>query len=167
MNGYKIPFIDLARQYDTLREELLDQMDSVYLSGHMIDGPVTRAFENAIADRCQRKHAVTINSGTQALCLSMMTMENARRNGVMIPAVSFIATKNSVEILNKDFHVVDVNDQGLLDIRNIDISPMKEKIGILMYVNLYGNMVDQDKLSVYTNFFSDGLLTIEIGRAHV
>ena len=161
MNGYRIPFIDLARQYENLREEILESIDSIYLSGRMIDGPVTTAFEDAIARRCNRRHAISINSGTQALCLAMMTMDDARHSGVMIPAVSFIATKNSVDILNKDYHVVDVNDQGLMDIRNIDISPMKEKMGILMYVNLYGNMVDQDRLSLYTNFFSDGLFVIE------
>lgn len=161
MSGYKIPFIDLARQYETIREELLDQCDTVYLSGRMIDGPVTVAFEDVMAKRCQRRHAITVNSGTQALIFSLIAMTDCRHQGVMYPAVSYMATKNSVDMLNRDSHVVDVDDQGLLDIRNIDISPMKSRIGVLMYVNLYGNMVDQDKITMYTNFFSDGLVTLE------
>lgn len=161
MHGYKIPFVDLSRQYENLREEILDQIDSVYLTGQMLDGPATRGFEEAMAQRCQRRHAITINSGTQALCFALMAMTHPRNEGVMIPGISFIATRNAVEILGRNPHVVDVDDQGLLDIQSIDIMPLKHKIGVLMYVNLYGNMVDQDKLGVYTNFFSEGLMTIE------
>jgi dTDP-4-amino-4,6-dideoxygalactose transaminase len=161
MSGYKIPFVDLRRQYEDLREEILDQMDSVFLSGQMLDGPMTRAFENAMAKRCHRRHAITVNSGTQAICLALMAMTPPRNDGVMIPAVSFVATKNAVDILGRNSHVVDVDDQGLLDVRSIDIAPLKKKIGIMMYVNLYGNMVDQDKIRMYTEFFNEGLLTIE------
>jgi hypothetical protein len=40
----KIPFFGVDRQYNTLREEILDATDLVYASGQVLDGPRTKLF---------------------------------------------------------------------------------------------------------------------------
>ena len=44
----KIPFFGVDRQYQTLREEILDATDQVYASGQVLDGPYTKQFERTI-----------------------------------------------------------------------------------------------------------------------
>ena len=43
-----IPFFGLARQYHTIREELLDAIDTVYSSGRMLDGAFVAIYQNDV-----------------------------------------------------------------------------------------------------------------------
>ena len=56
-----IPFFGIKRQYLELRDEMLDAADAVYLSGTVLDGEHTARFERAIAQLCDRKHAISVN----------------------------------------------------------------------------------------------------------
>ena len=71
MTGSQIPFFGISRQYRDLKEEILDVTDTVYRSGQVLDGAYTRAFEQAMARRCDRKFAVAVNSGTTGLILTL------------------------------------------------------------------------------------------------
>jgi dTDP-4-amino-4,6-dideoxygalactose transaminase len=161
MSGSRILFTNLSRQYDLLREEILDAQDAVYTSGQVLDGEHVVRFEELIAARCDRRWGVCVNSGTQALIFSLLCANPSRR-GVLLPAVSFIASANAVQMSSQTPLFVDVDYQGLIDFGRVDYHPEKNQIGTLMYVNLYGNMVDQNRVRMYTEFFAnDSLLVIE------
>jgi dTDP-3-amino-2,3,6-trideoxy-4-keto-D-glucose/dTDP-3-amino-3,4,6-trideoxy-alpha-D-glucose/dTDP-2,6-dideoxy-D-kanosamine transaminase len=86
MSGYSVPFNGVARQYQDLREEILDASDRVYRTGQVLDGPYTQMFERQMAQRCMRQYSVAINSGTQALVFAQLA--TARSKGIekiMIP----------------------------------------------------------------------------------
>jgi dTDP-4-amino-4,6-dideoxygalactose transaminase len=162
MPGSKIPFINLARQYEFLREEILDVQDSVYSSGQVLDGEHVERFEELMASRCDRRWAVCVNSGTQALIFALMCSNYLNRNnsGVLLPAVSFMASANAVQMSGQRPLFVDVDYQGLLDFNHVSYDPQRDKIGTLMYVNLYGNIVDQDRVRMYTEFFANNSLCV-------
>lgn len=140
MSGLKIPFFDLSRQYKAIRNEILCTQDYVYSSGRMLDGNCVEQFEDAIAIRCKRKYAVAVNSCTQALVFANLITKDG--SNVMIPPVSFIATANSVWMANRNVNFADVDSQGL--ITNI---PSTHPASTLLYVDLYGNMVDLNKIN--------------------
>ena len=153
---YKIPLYGVDRQYANLREEILDVTDKVYSSGKVLDGVYSAAFEESIIDRVDGLFGVTVNSGTQALIFSLLAIkpELEHRNKVLIPSISFIATRNSVEMAGLVPEYCDVDPiTGLIDIDKIDV-PIDE-VAAIMYVNLLGNVIDYDKLIVYTKFFTD------------
>jgi len=167
MNGTKhIPFFGLDRQYDLIREEILDITDQVYRTGQVLDGAHTRKFEQAMALRTQRKYAVAVNSGTQALVFALravdgLTLTPPVSDRVLIPAQSFIATLNSVleAGLEPVFCDVDI-DSGLIDLDRIMVN--HNEINAIMYVNLFGNIIDYDRLTTYRQIFSDnGVYIIE------
>jgi len=151
MSVYRIPYVDLPRQYETLREEMLDAQDQVYRSGQVLDGRNTQVFEASIAARCDRKYAVAVNSCTNAL---MFAVTASAGSGVLLPSLSFVASVNAVLASGRTPHFTDVDDQGLLNIDTIDRHLPDHDISIMMYVNLYGNVLDQDRLKVYTDFFN-------------
>ena len=92
----KIPFFGVDRQYNDLREEILDVMDLVYASGQVLDGTYTRQFEKTIAKMTEHKYAYAVGSCTQALIFALRATDNeyfwGHRNKVLIPAQSFVAT---------------------------------------------------------------------------
>lgn len=155
----KIPFFGLKRQYANLREELLDVSDRVYSSGQVLDGTNVSMFETAMAGRCHRQFAVAVNSCTQGIIMTQSALEISGQP-VIIPTVSFVATLNSVTLANNIPVYCDVDQHGIIDLDSMPYNPKAEGINALMYVNLFGNIVDYDRLRVVTELFSNGKLTV-------
>jgi dTDP-4-amino-4,6-dideoxygalactose transaminase len=157
-----IPFSGLARQYQNIKKEILEETDYVYKTGKVLDGEFTFRFENAMAARCGRRFAVTVNSGTQALQFAQkVLLGSGRVNKVLIPTISFVATLNSVLMENNQPVFCDVDDQGLLDLSSMDFPLGWNDIDCIMYVNLFGNVVDYNLLKTISFFFNRKIQIIE------
>lgn len=169
MSRLKIPFFGLNRQFNSIREEILEASANVYSSGQVLDGQYTLEFETQIAARCNRKFAITVNSCSTALLFSMLSVLN-HGNGLqrelnkkpraLIPTQSFIATLNSVVMAGFEPVFCDVDHNALLDLSDINYSFKEGGIDVLMYVNLFGNVLDYDKMKLMTDFFDEGTVTI-------
>jgi len=138
MNGLKIAFTGLQKQYNNLRSEILDAMDEVLRSGSIMDGNFTAEFENWLARRNSTKYAITCHSGTQALEIiaAYYATERAAPNPptVLIPAVTYVATANAFMRAGWSVHFVDVDALGIFDMRSIpDVSYQA-----MVLVGLYG-----------------------------
>jgi dTDP-4-amino-4,6-dideoxygalactose transaminase len=157
-----IDFFGVKRQYQNLRDEILDATDAVYLSGQVLDGEYTSRFESAIARRCDRKHAISVNSGTSALIFALQARNpNNDPRGILIPAISFVATLNATQMVDDYTAICDVDFAGLMDLTTLN-EPIRGVIDTIMYVNLFGNTVDYDKLRVAAEFFgNDDMYIIE------
>jgi len=114
-----------------------------------------------MAERCNRRYAVTVNSCTQALILAQMAI-TAQEQQIIIPNISFAATLNSVLMANNQPVFCDVDYHGILDLDRISVDMDENKINVMMYVNLFGNIIDYDKLQVICKFFNqDEIMVIE------
>lgn len=166
MTGYDIPFNGIARQYQGLRDEILDASDRAYRGGQVLDGPYTTMFEHQMAGRTMRQYAVAVNSGTQALIFAQHALGiygNADTNSggkVLIPGISFVATLNSVLMAGNDPVYCDVDHNALLDIETIDYA-LDGNVNAVMYVNMFGNVLDYNKLLNVTRFFNQDIKIIE------
>lgn len=155
----KIPFFGIKRQYQNHKEELLDAVNEVYTSGMVLDGPYTQTFEQKIAARCQRSYAVAVNSCSMGLFLALKAL-SIESSSVILPTVSFSATLNAALMNNNVPVYCDIDDYGLIDLGKLDYNPIKQKIQCLMYVNLFGNIVDYDKLRLIIDFFNDNKIVV-------
>jgi len=163
MNGSLIAFTGTKRQYKNLRSELLETADQVWSSGRHLDGAYTLMLEEALAFRCKRKYAVAVNSGTQALIFAIRALKLPYKSRIMVPAVSFVATLNCVYETGHKPYIVDTDLHGLMDLASLPDQLGVYQTNALMPVNLYGNMVDYDKINLLTKFFGniDSLPIIE------
>lgn len=155
-----IPFFGLDRQYESIKEEILDATNEVLKSGQVLDGIHTQLFENAIARRCNRSFAISVNSGTQALIFAQMAALNKPPYSILIPTISFVATINSVLMNGHTPVFCEVDHKALMDLSTVDYK-LDTSIGAIMYVNLFGNCIDWDKFRMYTQFFNNDLVIIE------
>jgi dTDP-4-amino-4,6-dideoxygalactose transaminase len=156
----KIPFFGVDRQYNNLREEILDATDQVYSSGKTLDGRFTEQFEQTIAKMTERKYACSVGSCTQALIFSLRSIEDfGVTHKILIPAQSFVATVNAVLEAGYDPVFCDVDSStGLLDLNKIPVTA--DEISAIMYVNLFGNVLNQDRLITYMEMFSERKIPI-------
>lgn len=153
----KIPFFGVDRQYASIREEILDATDKVYSSGRVLDGENTRNFEGTIQKITERRYACSVGSCTQALIFSLRAIDHphrTHRSKVLIPAQSFVATLNCVAEAGFDPIFCDVDPvTGLIDLNKIPVH--SSEIAAVMYVNLFGNIIDYDKLTVYRQMWAE------------
>ena len=162
MANKTIKMYGVDRQYQNLKKEVLDITDKVLSTGQVLDGTHTSLFEMTMADRLDRRYAITVNSATTGLLFALNSFISGKKPGLLIPAVSYIATMNSA-ILSKyaDIQICDVDAGGLIDLGKAECA-MGSEIKTVMYANLFGNTVDWDRFKIMTEFFgSDRVRVIE------
>ena len=138
MSGLTIPFTGLKKQYNNLRQEILDATDEVLRSGSLMNGNNTAEFEAWLAKKNKSKYAVCVHSGTSAL--EAIAEYYARESGmpnpptVLIPSMTYAATANAFIRAGWEVHFIDTDHHGLLDVKKIpDISYQA-----VVLVGLYG-----------------------------
>lgn len=66
-----IPFLDIQRQYASLKDEIESATSEVFREGAYSGGPFVDAFEAAFASYCGTGFATGLSSGTDALHLAV------------------------------------------------------------------------------------------------
>ncbi|MGY1709491.1 DegT/DnrJ/EryC1/StrS family aminotransferase [Geodermatophilus sp. SYSU D00758] len=79
-------------------------------------GPMVDAFEEEVAARCGRRHAVALSSGTAALHLALLQAGAGPGTAVVVPTLTFAATANAVAYTGAEPVFVDCDaESGTLD----------------------------------------------------
>ena len=66
----KIDYVDLRKQWQSERVELLKVIDQVLSSGQYVGGSEIKKFEKQICKITNKNYCVALNSGTDALFIS-------------------------------------------------------------------------------------------------
>jgi dTDP-4-amino-4,6-dideoxygalactose transaminase len=85
-------FIDLAAQYQHLKEKIDKRIQKVLNHGKYIMGPEVQELEEKLAKYVGVKHAITCANGTDALTLAMMVFNIKEGDAVFCPTFTFFAT---------------------------------------------------------------------------
>jgi len=141
----KIPFgtISITDESRALVNEVLD-------SGRVSNGKYVRRFEEKFAELTGTKEAVALSSGTDADALALAVLHDfgaERGDEIIVPALSFVATGNSVLQAGFTPVFVDVETETL----NIDTERIEERITpktrAIMPVHLMGKPADMDRIN--------------------
>jgi dTDP-4-amino-4,6-dideoxygalactose transaminase len=124
INGSMIAFTGIQRQYNNLREEILDATDRVLATGQLMGGQVTQQFEDWLAHKNHQGAAVVCHSGTQALeIIASFHRQCAFKVNpptVLIPAMTYVATANAWAKAGWSIHIVDTDSYGLMNPKAVD-----------------------------------------------
>ena len=141
----RIPYVNLVAQFEEEREELLATVTAALARGDYVLGAAVGELEAALAAYHGTRHAVALNSGTDALTLTMRVLGIGRGDEVITPVNSFIASTAAVVQAGARPVLVDV-----LPDQNIDpeaagraITPRTRAI---MPVHLGGRIADMDPI---------------------
>jgi dTDP-4-amino-4,6-dideoxygalactose transaminase len=172
-----IPMLDLARQYASIREEVLAAIERVCSSQHFILGPEVEALEREIAAFTGTKEAVGCASGTDALWLALVSSGVTPGERVITTPFSFFASASSIVRAGAEPVFADVDPETLnIDPESVkrtilaDQSARNDKTGsntarnrgsikALLPVHLYGQCADLDALQQIADEFN--LVVIE------
>ncbi|PMK05033.1 DegT/DnrJ/EryC1/StrS family aminotransferase [Vibrio sp. 10N.261.55.A7] len=104
-------FIDLAAQYQHLKEEIDKRIKTVLSHGKYIMGPEVFELEAKLAEYVGVKHAITCANGTDALTLCMMVLDIKKGDAVFCPTFTFFATAEAVSFASATPVFVDSDEQ--------------------------------------------------------
>lgn len=115
-------------------------------SGQLTMGAKVEEFERAIADAVGTAHAAAVSSGTAALHLALLALGVGPRDEVIVPAYTFPATANAVELCGARAVLVDVDpDSFLVDPARV-AEAMTSRTRAVMAVHLFGRPVEWEAL---------------------
>jgi len=94
----KVPFYGHGRQYHNIKKEIDDAFHAVMESEAYVMGPTLARFEKELAQFFGMKHAVGLNSGTDALWLAFFALGIQPGDEVITTANTFFATAEAIWI---------------------------------------------------------------------
>src|SRR5258705_11031419 len=104
-----IPAIDLARQHQALRAELLAAATGVLDSCRFVLGPEGQTLERELAALCGARLGVGTGSGTDALLLALKAVGVVPGDEVITSAFSFVASGTTIVMAGATPVFVDVD----------------------------------------------------------
>ncbi len=119
----KVPFSYLDRQFKQasknepkeLTDLIIDDIRDFLKTSEFTLGSQVERFEKKFADFIGVKHAIGVNSGTDALTLSMLAAGIGPGDEVITCAETFIATAGAIAATRATPVFVDVNDEFTID----------------------------------------------------
>ncbi len=146
MSQINIPILDLKSQYQAIKAEIQTAVNQVLDSGQFILGPVVKAFETDVANYLGVKHAIGVNSGTDALVIGLRAMGIVPGDEVITTPFSFFATAESISMVGATPVFVDIQANTFNIDPNLIEAAITPKTKAIMPVHLYGNPVAMSQI---------------------
>lgn len=137
-----VEFYGHVRQYHNIRKEIDEAIHSVLESGAYVMGPALEKFEPEFAQYFRMKHAIGVNSGTDALWLTFMALGLKPGDEVITTANTFFATAEAIWIAGGKLVFVDSDPRtNNIDASQIEAAITPRTVGVVP-VHLYGQCAD-------------------------
>jgi dTDP-3-amino-2,3,6-trideoxy-4-keto-D-glucose/dTDP-3-amino-3,4,6-trideoxy-alpha-D-glucose/dTDP-2,6-dideoxy-D-kanosamine transaminase len=142
----KVEFSYLSRQFDReFTDRVLTDIREFVATGDFTLGKKLEEFENKFAALIGVKYAIGVNSGTDALILSLKALGIGPGDEVITSAETFIATAGAIAAVGAKPVFVDVKDDYIIDEAKIE-KAITSKTKALMPVWFTGNAPAMDMI---------------------
>ncbi len=142
-----VPMADLPAQHAALKTELAEAFAQVMADGAFVGGPHVGTLETEIARMCGAKHGIGVNSGTDALLLSLVALGIGPGDEVITPPFTFGATAETVRLAGATPVFADIDAATF----NLDAAQTFAKITprtkAILPVYLFGQLADMTEIS--------------------
>ena len=143
----KIPFFDLNRQYEMIKDKVNVAVYDVLCSGQFIEGPAVKELEKKLGEYLGVKHVITCGNGTDALRIALMANGVGEGDEVIVTAFSFFATAEAIAQVGAIPVFVDISPDDF----NMCVSDLREKISdktkAILPVHIFGMPADMDGIN--------------------
>jgi dTDP-4-amino-4,6-dideoxygalactose transaminase len=155
---YNVPFVNYPEHYRRIWDEVMEAIEGALSHGDLILRDQLRQFEENIASFVGVKHAVGVNSGTDALYLSLKAAGVGQGDEVITVAHTFVATVSAIVYCGAKPILVDIDEDMNMDVNQVE-KAITPKTKTIIPVHLNGRICDMEKLMAIAN--EHDLLIIE------
>ena len=155
----RVPFLDLRRQYAELEAAIDADVKEILSTGAYVMGKHNKGLEEEVARYHGVRHAIAVNSGTDALRIGLDALGIGAGDEVITVAFTFVATVEAIVQVGAKPVFVDIRrEDQMIDPALIEaaITPNTKAI---MPVHLWGQMADMAAINAIAS--KHNLLVIE------
>jgi len=146
-SGQIVPFVNLKREFRSLRLPITKAALRVLSSGWFILGEELAGFEREFARSLSVRYTYGVNSGTDALYLALLALRIGKGDQVITVSHTFISTVLAVIWTGAEPVLVDINENTY----NIDVAKIESRITsktkAIIPVHLYGFPCQMEKIT--------------------
>jgi len=149
----KVPLLDLKKQYQTIKAEVLEVTEAVFESQYFILGPQVESLEKEIAEYCSTGYAVGVSSGTDALLIALMAADIGPGDSVITTPYTFFATAGSIArtgarpvFADIDAQTYNISPESVREVVAAMTREKRERLKAIVPVHLYGQCAEMDQI---------------------
>ncbi|MGE7982541.1 DegT/DnrJ/EryC1/StrS family aminotransferase [Solibacillus sp. NPDC093137] len=142
----KIPMLDLSEQYQSIKNEVLEQLDQVMSSSQLILGSNVKKIEIDVAKLSNVAYGIGVANGSDAIHIALQAAGVKAGDEVITTAFTFFATGGAIARANATPVYVDI-DPITFNIDPVQVEKaITDKTKAIIAVHLYGQMADMKAL---------------------
>ena len=142
----KIKFLDLKKNYLSIKKKIDKEINKVINTTSFISGPIVSEFEKNFANYIDVKHCIGVANGTDALEIAINSLKLPLNSEIITQGNTFVAT--CLGALNNCFKIrlVDINPENYMMDTNQLESLINENTKVIIPVHLYGHSANMDEI---------------------
>ena len=149
-----VPFLDLNRQYELIKDEVEQAVLEVMRSGAYIEAPAVKTLEEKLREYIGVKHVITCGNGTDALGIALKAAGISQGDEVITTPFSFFATSEAISNVGATPVFVDIDPHTL----NMDPSKIEaaitSKTRAILPVHIFGRPADMDPINAIASKYN-------------
>ena len=140
-----IKFWSYEREYIKYKKSIFTNIKKSINSGNIFFGDQLKIFEKNFIKRYKAKYGIAVGSGTDALLISLTTLNLKPGDEIITAANTAIPTISAIINAGGKPRLVDIGEDYLMDIKKIQ-NEINSKTKAIIPVHLYGQMCAMDKI---------------------
>ena len=141
---------DYLKEYDAMREEILDAVDQVFKNGVLVFGPKLQEFEEKFSEYNQCKFGIGVGNCTDAITIALRACNIGSGDEVITTSNTAVPTVTAIVNSGASVKFVDINEYSLIDVSKIT-NAINDKTKAIIPVHLYGQMCDMNAIMDIAN----------------
>lgn len=154
-----IRFVDLKKEYAAIRDDVSKAIGRVLESQRFIQGEESTRFEEEFSHYIGVKHGIAVNSGSDALFLTLKALGLKKGDEVITVSNTYISTVDAITRNGAKPVFVDIDPKTYA----MDTSRARDKMGsrtkVILPVHMYGHPAQMDEITELAD--EHGLLAVE------
>lgn len=141
-----IQMVDLKGQYEKIKTEIDNGIQSVIDSSTFVKGGMVTTFQHNLERYLGVKHVIPVGNGTDALQISLMALGLQPGDEVITPTFTFVATAEVVALLGLTPILIDVDpDTFCMSVESVK-KAITPKTKAIVPVHLFGQNADMEAI---------------------
>ena len=136
---------DYLKEYNQLREEILQAVDDVFKNGTLIFGPKLEEFEKKFSLYHDAKFGIGVGNCTDAITIALKSFDVGYGDEVITTSNTAVPTVTAIVNTGATVKFVDIDEYFLMDVNKLE-SVITSKTKAIVPVHLYGQMCEMDKI---------------------
>lgn len=144
---------DYSKEYELLRDDILEAVDEVFKNGPLIFGPKLDEFEEKFTAYNNCKYGVGVGNCTDAITIALKALDIGFGDEVITTSNTAVPTVTAIVNTGANVKFVDINEYSLIDVNKIT-EKITKKTKAIVPVHLYGQMCEMNTIMEIANKYN-------------